>query len=644
MNKTLVQIILVLMVLNLFSIAKSQSITILRPFVGENVPNQPRYAIQYDSPFGSDTYIEYSLNNGIDWVEAVIQGGGGQGSTFWKFWDVPDTFSLECKIRITANSDSTESVISPGRFSVTWVQYDTITVNEVLMWFANNGDGSYDPYRGGGGFSWPGGKEANQSAIFEDGLCWGGLVGEAVRVNGNTHRQGLQPGNIKKDGNPANLDNPQFGIWRVNPKWQSFAESIEKDRLQHDWNNWPVNLGAPWNDVDSDEVYNPEVDNPKISGDELFWMVMNDMDTTASRSTYGADPIGLEIQLAIYAYNTGFLKDVVFKKYKILNKGLNSVDSMFFSYWADPDLGDAGDDFAGFDTLLSMAYCYNSRADDRVFDSPVPAVGFIMLQGPVVPALAQDSAYFNNRWVLGYKNQKITSGFVYIGADPYFDLPALGDIRGAHSFYNNMLGKLGDGLPIIDPKTGLETTFMLAGDPVAKTGWYDGQGWPRGVGTQQPGDRWTALSTGPFDFAPGDSQEVVYAIIMAQGENNLDSITELKRKAAAVREFYYTGKLPTAIKDDEPVLSPNKFSLSQNYPNPFNPETIINYELRIMNEVKLIVYDVLGREVKILVDKTQQAGKYKVTFDAANLASGVYYYKLKAGKNFEQTRKMLLLR
>jgi Secretion system C-terminal sorting domain len=99
----------------------------------------------------------------------------------------------------------------------------------------------------------------------------------------------------------------------------------------------------------------------------------------------------------------------------------------------------------------------------------------------------------------------------------------------------------------------------------------------------------------------------------------------------------------TKLENDN-ILRPNQFNLSQNYPNPFNPSTIINYELRIMNEVKLVVYDVLGREVKTLVDKTQQAGKYKVTFNATGFASGVYYYKLKAGKSFEKTRKMLLLR
>jgi Secretion system C-terminal sorting domain len=98
-----------------------------------------------------------------------------------------------------------------------------------------------------------------------------------------------------------------------------------------------------------------------------------------------------------------------------------------------------------------------------------------------------------------------------------------------------------------------------------------------------------------------------------------------------------------SLIEDE-LNSVQNFALSQNYPNPFNPSTIINYELRIMNEVKLVVYDVLGRKIKTLVNKTQPAGKYKVTFDASGFASGVYYYKLKAGDKFEQTRKMLLLR
>ncbi len=642
MGKIFIRTILIFILLNLALIANSQSITILRPFAGENVPNQPRYAIKYDSPFGSDTYIEYSLNNGIDWVEATTLGGGGQGSTSWKFWDVPDTIAIECKIRITAISDSNEQVISPGSFSITPVQYETIATNEVLMWFANNGDGAHDPETDGSGFYWPGGKSATKSAIYEDGFLWGGIIGDSVRVNGSAYRHGIRPGNILTDGKPADLAGDQFGIWRVNPNWQTFPDSPEKDRLEYDWNNWPMHLGAPWDDVDGDGVYNPEVDNPKISGDELFWMVMNDMDTIKSRFTYGADPIGLEIQLSVYAYNQEVLEDVIFKKYKVLNKGKNHVDSMYFSYWSDPDLGHPGNDFIGCDTLLSLSYCYNDGDDDwGGYEAPVPAVGYLLLQGPVVPSTQQDSAYSYDRWFWGFKNEKMTSSVLFLGASPVYSDPQQGVIEGSYEFYNYMRGRFWDGAPFIDPNTGLETQFVVPGDPVAGIGWYEGDGWPGGPNS---GDRRLVISSGPFDFSPGDSQEVVYAVLIARGENYLDSVTELKRKAAAVREFYYTGKLPTAITDEEPVLSPNRFSLSQNYPNPFNPSTIINYELRIMKEVKLVVYDVLGREVKTLVNKTQPAGKYKVTFDATGFASGVYYYKLKAGDKYETTRKMLLLR
>lgn len=88
---------------------------------------------------------------------------------------------------------------------------------------------------------------------------------------------------------------------------------------------------------------------------------------------------------------------------------------------------------------------------------------------------------------------------------------------------------------------------------------------------------------------------------------------------------------------------PGKYSLSQNYPNPFNPLTIIYYQLATTTNVKLIVYDSVGREVKTLVNQRQTAGTHKVAFNAQDLSSGVYIYKLKAGK-YEQSRKMILLR
>ncbi len=88
---------------------------------------------------------------------------------------------------------------------------------------------------------------------------------------------------------------------------------------------------------------------------------------------------------------------------------------------------------------------------------------------------------------------------------------------------------------------------------------------------------------------------------------------------------------------------PSTFKLMQNYPNPFNPTTNITYQLSTFSEVKLEVFDVLGRKVASLVNATQPVGAYTVTFNAANLASGVYFYRLQAG-SFVETKKMLLVK
>ena len=88
---------------------------------------------------------------------------------------------------------------------------------------------------------------------------------------------------------------------------------------------------------------------------------------------------------------------------------------------------------------------------------------------------------------------------------------------------------------------------------------------------------------------------------------------------------------------------PFSFSLQQNYPNPFNPTTIIKYDLPKEGFVTLKVYDMLGREVATLVNKEQSAGRYVATFDASGLASGIYFYRISAGK-FVQTKKLILMK
>ena len=98
---------------------------------------------------------------------------------------------------------------------------------------------------------------------------------------------------------------------------------------------------------------------------------------------------------------------------------------------------------------------------------------------------------------------------------------------------------------------------------------------------------------------------------------------------------------PTSINDV--TFIPKEYSLSQNYPNPFNPSTIINYQLPKQAHMTLKIYDILGREVKTLVDEIKNAGNYKIEFNASNLSSGIYFYRLQSN-SFSQTKKLILLK
>jgi hypothetical protein len=99
------------------------------------------------------------------------------------------------------------------------------------------------------------------------------------------------------------------------------------------------------------------------------------------------------------------------------------------------------------------------------------------------------------------------------------------------------------------------------------------------------------------------------------------------------------------------VITPAGFSLKQNYPNPFNPTTTINYALPVRSNVTLKIYDALGRDIATLVDQEKPAGDHQVLFDAKNLASGIYFYRLQISQiargqsgTFSETKKLVLLR
>ena len=115
--------------------------------------------------------------------------------------------------------------------------------------------------------------------------------------------------------------------------------------------------------------------------------------------------------------------------------------------------------------------------------------------------------------------------------------------------------------------------------------------------------------------------------------------------------LFFDAAITDVVTDAENLAAniPNEIRLEQNYPNPFNPSTIIEYSIPAkissieLQNATLKIFDVLGREIQTLVNKIQPAGNYKVTFDAANLTSGVYYYQFKYGE-FIETKKMIVVK
>jgi hypothetical protein len=169
------------------------------------------------------------------------------------------------------------------------------------------------------------------------------------------------------------------------------------------------------------------------------------------------------------------------------------------------------------------------------------------------------------------------------------------------------------------------------------------------------------LSNNTCSYSDGNT--VVSTAIDAGHPDSLDAILDCYEGLGTSRADmgFYGGRysdMPVGVKDEVNSQIPDKYELAQNYPNPFNPSTTINYSIPnivgtsndlSLQSVKLIIYDILGRRVATLVKKEQAPGNYKVNFDASELSSGLYLYRLQVGSSssknsFISTKKMILLK
>jgi len=345
-----------------------------------------------------------------------------------------------------------------------------IDANLVSMFVTNIGSFAWDLATQNSGLEFP--RGSGKTAVFAAGIWLGARVAGETRVTVAEYSQEFIPGPMA--GGTFLPDSPDYRVYKA---------SRNDTTGYADWMARAVPLGAPTD---------PTGTMPGIIGDQTLWTVFNDADPGShSNSAGNSPPLGVEVQLLAFAYDRpGALGHTIYLRYRLINKGANTLNDTYVSLWADPDLGGAGDDFVGVDVPAGLGYCYNAVAIDNVYGSTPPAVGFDLLQGPRAD---------------GGGRLALTSFNMYInGTDP----------RSPIESYNYMRGLSKGGDPIVNPVTGLVTTFVNDGDPCTGSGWLD----------SNPSDRRLMMSAGPFTFAPGETQEVVAAVVLGQGSNYHTSI------------------------------------------------------------------------------------------------------------------------
>ncbi len=409
-----------------------------------------------------------------------------------------------------------------------------ININNISTVLRSNGTADINVQQTNSGLVYP--KGSGKTAIYESGFLWGAKVGAdpQPRVGGSSYSSGLQPGKILSPGVAEDPNLAKNRIYRVRPDYKTgdltseIADEGHPPRrsarsMRPTGTNglWP--MARRYTDVDSNGVYDPTVDIPGVPGaDQTVWFVANDQNPTNVANLYGAQPLGIECQFTVWGYSQqGSLGNMIFKSYKMINKSNNTFDSMYVAQWADPDLGNATDDFAGCDTSLSLGYIYNAGNADATYNElPPPAAGFDFFQGPVVPGEPTDTAITMGRRKGGFRNLPMTAFFYFINSDPFLADPTLKDPAGSVQMYNFMRGRIGLTGQLFQDPQGNPTTYALTGDPQTGKGWIDGQLFPAG-------DRRIGLSSGPFTMAPGDTQEVVVAEIAAGAIPGVDRLTAI---------------------------------------------------------------------------------------------------------------------
>ncbi|MEM8486877.1 MAG: T9SS type A sorting domain-containing protein [Bacteroidota bacterium] len=490
------------------------------------------------------------------------------------------------------------------------------------------------------------------NAIFASTILVGGLIDNQLRTSASRYGPWeFWAGPLDDEGNPPVDCKPYDQIWEITR--DDIIDFQQDSLISNNLKSWPWQLGAPVVDGDGHpNNYNLEGgDLPELLGDQRLWWIMNDRGNIHESSK--TTPIGLEVHASAHAFDhPDFVGNSTFYSYTLINKNKAPLKQAFFGMYQDFDLGYFADDYVGSDSLLHLSYAYNGDDDDegsRGYGKAPPAVGYTFLETILAPA---DSVDNDRDGIIDEPDEKLGAyAFVrhYGGGTPNGD-PVFGS-----DYYRYMQGRWKNNVALYHGYNGWwepdyfglhkPTRFSFSGDPVKQAFWtklnYDEQG-----SIIPPSDQSAVFSTGPFELAPMDTVEIRFAIVWARGSDHLDSVTELKKDVRAIRgtaEVFYAPLQITPKPQDLPAPVSHVLGFDQNFPNPFTQITTLRYSLPQAMQVRLVVCDLLGREVTILVDAHQDAGIHTAAFDAGDLPAGVYLARIELDF-LRFTKRMVLLK
>lgn len=434
-----------------------------------------------------------------------------------------------------------------------WHQDQRVDANQIDMFLSNAGIFGQDPEGPGPGLFYP--SDTDKTCLFAAGLWIGGMAGEELRLSVSAiwgHE--FQPGQILPGGGWTDPADPSYRVYKLTPG---------SGPGDPDYDEWPVDQGAPLGD---DGL-------PLRAGDQTLFSVYHDANPDGHIALNGGtDPLGIEVRHLTYAYDLPTpVGRVIIMDLEIEHKGDQLLQDAFVGLALDTEIGFATDDVAGCDPDLEASFSYNGQDIDEIYGVTPPALGVTLLEGPADLHASVD-------W------------------SPPED-PAT-----ARESYNYLWGMDRNGDPVIDPTTGLETTFWHSGDPMTGQGWLD----------NDPTDKRILLSVGPFDFAPGQTELVRVALLVGQGWSHIEGVQDLKQAVGSVRELNEKGAFPER----------ERWALGGFYPDPFclgpAPEAAGFVVAPRNGRIRAYVLGIGGGLVRRLGAQDVDAGIAAITWDGTD--------------------------